>query len=122
MKKEEFISKRREKVILGERLGANVTPADLLSEAESLAKKGDLRAAIRKGYIAFLCELGDRRLIRLEQNKTNRDYLRNVRDRQQLYANMKLLTDSFERHWYGLSPATETDWAEFRSRYGEALK
>jgi hypothetical protein len=121
-KKVDLSIKGREKVILGERLAANVTPADLLSEAESLAKNGDLRAAIRKGYIAFLCELGDRKLIRIEQNRTNRDYLRNVRDRERLYANMKLLTHSFERHWYGLSPATETDWTEFRSRYGEALK
>lgn len=103
------------RVVLGERLEPGQTSADLLAEAEALARAGDLRAAIRKGYIALLCELGDRKIIGLAQHKTNHDYLRAVRQIEPLHQHMQQLTRSFENHWYGFVPATETDWNAFRS-------
>ncbi len=113
--------KKTARIVLGEKLSPDQSAHDLLAEAEHLARRGDLRAAIRKAYIALLVELGDRKTISLAQHKTNRDYLRAVRDNQPLYGNVKQLTDSFERHWYGLANATETDWAAFRSGYQRAL-
>ena len=117
--------KRKEKktarIVLGETLTPDQTANDLLAEAEALARRGELRAAIRKAYIALLVELGDRKVISLAQHKTNHDYLRAVRDNQPLYGNVKQLTDSFERHWYGLANATESDWDTFRSGYRKAL-
>jgi type II secretory pathway component PulJ len=112
---------RGARVVLGERLGADESSADLLAEAETLARSGDLRAAIRKGYIALLCELHDRKLVRIEQHKTNRDYLRAVQSNPSLYDEMKPMTASFENHWYGFIPATETDWQTFRARYRKAV-
>lgn len=109
------------RVILGEELEADETSHDLFSEAEKLAREGNLRAAIRKGYIAFLCELSDRKLIGLAQHKTNRDYLRDVRNRAELQQDMRGLTGSFERHWYGLATTDETDWEEFRQSYQQAI-
>lgn len=113
---------RKARVVLGERLEADQTASDLLAEAEALARKGELRAAIRKGYIALLCELGDRKILSLAQSKTNRDYLRALRDRESLHSEMRQLTDMFENHWYGLAPATSNDWTDFRARYERALK
>ena len=115
--------KRKEKarIVLGETLEPDQTAFDLLSEAEALARRGELRAAIRRAYIALLVELGDRKVISLAQYKTNRDYLRAMREIEPLYRNVKLLTDSFERHWYGLAQADETDWLAFRSAYNQAL-
>ena len=110
-------AKREARIVLGENLDEDQTAADLLAQAESLARNGDLRAAIRKAYIALLCELGDRKLISLAQHKTNRDYLNSVRDKGSLYAGMRKLTQSFELHWYGFVPAGETDWTEFRNGY-----
>jgi hypothetical protein len=109
------------RIVLGERLEPDQSATDLLSEAEALARAGDLRAAIRKAYIALLLELGERKIIVLEQHKTNHDYLRAVRRVERLYPNVKQLTDSFELHWYGLARATETDWQTFRSGYKQAL-
>lgn len=109
------------RVILGEKILANQNSADLLDEAEKLARSGDLRLAIRKGYIALLCELSDRKLIGLAQHKTNRDYLRDVRKHQNIFQNMRILTNSFETHWYGFSKADEKDWEEFRQYYRETL-
>lgn len=109
------------RVVLGEHLEADQTAADLLAEAEALARGGELRAAIRKGYIALLCELGDRKILRLAQSKTNRDYLSAVRDRKPLYEEMRALTRVFENHWYGSAPATPNDWTIFRAGYEKAV-
>lgn len=113
--------KAKARIVLGERLEPDQSARDLLAEAEALARRGDLRAAIRKAYIALLVEMGDRKIISLAQYKTNRDYLRAVREIEPLYVNVKQLTDSFERHWYGLANATDSDWVAFRSGYEKAL-
>lgn len=113
---------RAVRIVLGERLEPDQTSADLLAQAELLARSGDLRAAIRKAYIALLCELGDRKVISLAQHKTNRDYLGAVRDRPSLFSSMRGLTNSFETHWYGFVPPGEDDWKEFRNSYQQALK
>ena len=114
--------KRQPRIVLGERLEPDQTATDLLSEAEALARNGDLRAAIRKGYIALLVELGDRKLISLAHHKTNRDYLNSLRTAPQLHLKMRGLTDSFERHWYGFDEATPNDWQDFRAGYLAALQ
>jgi Domain of unknown function (DUF4129) len=115
-------AKAEPRIVLGERLEPEQSASSILSEAEALARQGDIRAAIRKAYIALLVELGERKIISLAQHKTNRDYVSSVRDRRLLHGRMINLTDSFERHWYGFAVARETDWAEFRARYVEALK
>ncbi len=114
--------KEKARIVLGETLEPDKSAIDLLTEAEALARRGELRAAIRRAYIALLVELGDRKIISLAQYKTNRDYLRAVREIEPLYGNVKQLTDSFERHWYGLAQASETDWRAFRAGYEQALR
>lgn len=113
--------KKKARIVLGEKLEPDESATDLLAEAELLARRGDLRAAIRKAYIALLVELGERKIIHLAQHKTNRDYLKSVRDNQRLYGNVKQLTDSFEQHWYGFAQANETDWLTFRAAYEQTL-
>jgi hypothetical protein len=115
-------AKREARIVLGERLEPEATATDLLSEAEALARDGDLRAAIRKAYIALLVELGDRKLISLAHHKTNRDYLNSLRTVPQLHSRMRGLTESFERHWYGFDSATTNDWQDFRAGYFAALQ
>jgi len=109
------------RVILGEHIEASRSASDLFAEAEGFARQGDLRAAIRKGYIALLCDLADKKIIGLARHKTNRDYLRDVRKRTSLFAPMKHATGSFERHWYGFRTPEEKDWEEFRQQYHSAL-
>jgi hypothetical protein len=94
----------------------------LFGEAERLAREGRLRDAIRKGYIAALCELSDRNIVRLARHKTNRDYLLDVRKtREGLFENMTGLTGSYERNWYGLRTSELTDWEDFRDRYRQTI-
>lgn len=115
------LEKREARVVLGERLAPDQTAADLMNEAEALARRGELRAAIRKAYIAVLCELGDRKVLTLSQHKTNRDYLRALREKKSLLAEMQKLTHSFENHWYGFQQATADDWTLFRTGYEKIM-
>jgi hypothetical protein len=116
--------RREPRIVLGERLEADQTAADLLDDAERLARAGDLRGAIRKAYVALLCELGDRGIVRLARHKTNRDYLDAVRRAAptRLYTEMLPLTFDFEMHWYGLQDASDSDWESFKTRCLKALK
>jgi hypothetical protein len=114
--------RREPRIILGEQIAADASSDDLLAEAENLAHAGDVRAAIRKGYIALLCELSDRKILGLARHKTNRDYLRDVKKTPELHRPMRDLTGSFEEHWYGSKPADESDWSEFRGKYKEVLQ
>lgn len=113
---------RSGRVILGEHIDASRSASDLFAEAENFARQGDLRGAIRKGYIALLCDLADRKVIGLARHKTNRDYLRDVRTRGALYDPMKLATGSFERYWYGFGAPDKDDWDEFQEQYRSTLK
>ena len=115
-------SEKKERVILGERLADNQTSQNLFDEAENLARQGNLRGAIRKGYIALLCELSERKIIGLSKHKTNRDYLRDVRKQTELYRSISGLTLNYERHWYGFEEARETDWESFKSDYQKAVR
>jgi hypothetical protein len=114
-------SERRARVILGERLAPDETAVDLLSEAERLARAGDLRGAMRKAYIAVLCELGERKILRLAPHHTNRDYLRALSNQTQLFQSVQPLTSAYERHWYGLMPANDSDWLEFQQQCRQAM-
>ncbi len=115
-------SGKESRVILGETIHEDVSSSDLFSDAERLAREGDLRGAIRKGYVALLCEMSDRKLIGLARHKTNRDYLRDVRSRREIHTEMSGITGSFERHWYGSQDAEAEDWEEFRRRCGDTIK
>ena len=115
------LGRREARVVLGERLAPEQTAADLMNEAEALARRGELRAAIRKAYIAVLCELGDRKVLTLSQHNTNRDYLRALREKRPLLTEMQKLTNSFENHWYGLQQATPDDWTSFRTGYKKIM-
>ncbi|MGI8918332.1 MAG: DUF4129 domain-containing protein [Pyrinomonadaceae bacterium] len=115
-------SKPEPRIVLGETLAPDESAGDILASAEELARRGELRAAIRKAYIALLVELGDRKILSLAQYKTNRDYLGAMRAVEPLHTNVKSLTDSFERHWYGFVSATDADWTNFRARYKQALQ
>lgn len=113
--------KQKDRVILGEKIKDDASAHDIFDEAEALAKTGDIRAAIRKGYIALLCELSDRRMIGLARHKTNRDYLRDLRKTPELHNDVIGLTRNYEEHWYGSRSGGESDWENFRSDYRRTL-
>lgn len=110
------------RVVLGEHVADDQTAEGLFGEAERLASEGRLRDAIRKGYIAALCQLADRRIVRLAGHKTNRDYLRDVRrSRLPLFEQMARLTSIYEQNWYGGRTSDPVDWEDFREWYRRTM-
>lgn len=107
--------------VLGEELPENATAADLLANANQLARAGDFRSAIRRAYIAMLCELEQRGKVRLHRSKTNRDYLDELKPQQSLYPTFSVMTGAFEHVWYGHETATENEFNDFLTLYKETV-
>ncbi|REJ77465.1 MAG: DUF4129 domain-containing protein [Acidobacteria bacterium] len=112
---------KRDRVVLGEKIEAGVTTQDLFLEAERLVAEGRFRDGLRKGYIALLFGLGERKVVGLAKHKTNRDYLKDLEKHGDLKQTVTGLTAQYERHWYGSVEAGEDDWAEFSGGYSKAL-
>jgi hypothetical protein len=107
--------------VLGEELPDDMTATDLLNNARQLAGNGDFRSAIRRAYIALLCELEQRGKVRLHRAKTNRDYLDELKSETLLYPTFSVMTGAFEHIWYGQEPATETEFNDFLTLYQETV-
>jgi hypothetical protein len=114
------VAKTRE--ALGEEIPEDATAADLLAMASELARQGKYRMAIRRAYIALLCDLDQRGKLRLGRSKTNRDYLDAMRSERLIYPTFSVMTFAFERAWYGQDRATEEEFRNFVTLYQEAVK
>lgn len=108
--------------VLGEELAPDITATDLLSQASALARQGDFRTAIRRSYIALLCEMEQRGKLRLHRSKTNRDYLDALRPEQQIYPTFSAMTGAFEHIWYGQEEASADAYQDFMTLYQETTK
>jgi Domain of unknown function (DUF4129) len=107
---------------LGEVIAEDATAADLFAMASELARQGEYRKAIRRAYIALLCDFDQRGKLRLGRSKTNRDYLDAMRSEQRIYPTFSVMTFAFERAWYGQERATEEEFQNFVTLYQEAIK
>lgn len=116
--------KKREKTrtILGEEIEEGMTARDLAQAADVAARAGDFRSAIRKLYISLLYELAERRVIELEPNATNHDYLAQLARFSALDRPMRYLTDRFDYTWYGMYPSSQDDYSTYLHRYQEAMQ
>ena len=97
-----FEKKSRIKMILGERIGARTTPDSLREKASASLAQGDLRQAVRYDFIALLLLMHEKRLIYIDETKTNQeiyDYLKQNGFKQlQVFQGM---IDTFNYLWYG---------------------
>jgi hypothetical protein len=88
--------------------------------AESCAREGDYRAALRALYLANLAWLGRQEWIAIHPGKTNREYELEVRRRAREFPDARALfavnVASFERCWYGKHSVTAEDTEAFRQR------
>jgi len=108
--------------VLGEEIAEDATAADLFAKASDLARQREYRKAIRRAYIALLCDLEQRGKLRLNRSKTNRDYLDAMRSEQQIYPTFSVMTNAFEHVWYGQERATEEEFQDFVALYQETVK
>jgi hypothetical protein len=112
----------KKRTVLGEEIEAGTSPQDLAEAAMAAARAGDFRTGMRKLYLSLLYDLAERRLIELEENATNHEYLLRVARFTSLVPAMRYLTDQFDYFWYGMLPSTEKDFSAYLARYREALE
>ncbi len=98
---------------------AEESPAELWQKAESLAREGRFRDAVRVLYLALLARLHRQQLIRFEPMRTNGEYVRQVqlseRAPPELHEPFGRLTDLFEARWYGDRPCESSDYRACRT-------
>lgn len=83
-----------------EQIEEDIENADLPDFIRRALNNGEYTLAVRLYYLAALKELSTRKDIRWQKDKTNLDYLREMRSSEHFEA-FKALTSIFERVWYG---------------------
>ena len=82
-------------------------------KAQELSRGGDYRHALRYLYLSALLLLDERGLLRYNRTQTNREYLRQVRERPALAERLKIVVETFDRVWYGYQPIDEASYARY---------
>lgn len=77
--------------------------------------------AIRLYYLQILKQLWDKNFIRWRKQKTNYDYLLETAE-QPFNNELKALTRSFERSWYGEKPTYQSTFEKYESQAKKFLK
>jgi hypothetical protein len=113
--------KRQRLHVLGEEIEEGISAADLIGMARALAASGDYRTAIRRLFVALLYELGDRGLLELRDDYTNREYLRGLRTSGTAKAAFVGMTGTFEAVWYGQSAADQAVYERFEAEFQTVL-
>jgi hypothetical protein len=91
-------------------------PEQLLLEAENDARRGDYLTALRKAYKALLLFLDRIGLIRFREQRTNWEYLSEVRRKasDEFARRFQEVTNIFDRCFYARVPATAKDFTDVR--------
>ena len=79
--------------------------------ARAEAAKQDWRAAVHCMYWATIVMMEGRKLWRQNRARTPREYLLLLEPGSRMQQTLRRLTQLFERIWYGLRPAAESDYA-----------
>lgn len=79
--------------------------------ARSEAARQDWRAAVHSLYWATIVMMEGRKLWRQNRARTPREYLLLLEPGSRMQQALRRLTQLFERIWYGLRPAAESDYA-----------
>lgn len=92
---------------------------DFLSEARRLYEAGDYSQAILYLYSHFLVQLDRQHVIRLAKGKTNRQYLRESRERPVLHQILEITMVSFEDVFFGHHQISREQFEQSWNRLGD---
>jgi Domain of unknown function (DUF4129) len=87
--------------------------------AKAEAARQDWRAAVHCLYWATIVMMEGRKLWRQNRARTPREYLLLLEPGSGMQQALRRLTQIFERIWYGLRPASESDYAKALSLFEE---
>jgi hypothetical protein len=113
----------RQRLALG-KLGGDLARAQAEAESRAWAElarthaaRGEWRDAVHCLYWASIVALEDRRSLRRSGTRTPREALQLMDATSQLLEPLREQTGDFERIWYGLQPASESDYNEALGHY-----
>jgi len=95
------------------------TVAELLHLAHQAHLTGDMRVAVRYGYIAVLLALNERQVITIRPSATNALILRELQEKDPAQVpSFAAVADTYHRVWFGHKPIPPDAYAQFTTQAG----
>ena len=88
--------------------------AEARDRAANYEAAQDYRAAIRYLYLSSLLLLDEHNLIRYDPSLTNREHLRQIAAKPQLFDALRQVINTFEDVWYGFQPVDDSLYQAYR--------
>ncbi|MBQ0152273.1 MAG: DUF4129 domain-containing protein [Chryseobacterium sp.] len=112
-----FFGKKNKKVsIVGEELVENIHEINFPENILKFESNKEFRSAIRYQFLYILKKMSDKKLISWNTEKTNRDYINELKVPQQK-SEFSELAHIFDYVWYGEFSLDEKTYQEFKSRF-----
>ncbi|MEM1321462.1 MAG: DUF4129 domain-containing protein [Bacteroidota bacterium] len=106
--------------VLMQEVEEDIHEHDLQHYTQQAAEAGNYPLAIRLYYLAILKELSLSKRIKWKRDKTNREYLNEMRATD-LYGTFREVTRIFERVWYGRGELSRADFNALEPRFEQLL-
>lgn len=107
---------RRRKAFTFDDFEEHINETDLERFLREALEASDHRSAIRVCYLMVIKSLSENELIKWQRDKTNYDYVREVR-RRSFYRRFRDITHVFEVIWYGEAPINERIYHQLRPSF-----
>lgn len=112
-----FFGKRNKKVIINdEELHENIHEINFAESIASFERSKDYRSAVRYQFLYILKKLSDKKLILWNPEKTNKDYVTELKapNLKNEFSNLSYI---FDYVWYGEFSIDEQSYAKFKEQY-----
>lgn len=102
--------------ILGEAITPQTTPETLMEKSRTAERSGDIRQAIRFGFIAVLLKMHRARLVFLDETWTNQELYQHLeRSRFVSLVALKDVMEGFNASWYGHKPPSGAGYMQWQA-------
>lgn len=112
-----FFSKKNKKInIANQDLLENIHEINFSESIEKFERQKDYRSAVRYQFLMILKKLADKKLINWNPEKTNKDYLSELKTND-FKTNFKELAYIFDYVWYGEFEVDEENYHIFKQKF-----
>lgn len=111
-----FFAKKNQKIISNQDLHENIHEINFTQTIENFERQKDFRSAVRYQFLNTLKKLADKKLILWNPEKTNQDYLVELKSAE-LKADFENLAYIFDYVWYGEFDISENNYTHFQQKF-----
>lgn len=112
--------KTNKNLITIENIEENIHDSDIDDFIQKAINEKKYPLAIRLYYLAIIKELSIHKLIKWKRDKTNKDYIREMRP-SNLFSSFREVTRIFERVWYGNNQLEEKDFKNLKPKFKQLI-